>query len=499
MTIRQLFRLHKDVELPHGTTRDPLTGTYSVNHQVFPSVMAVCWPNGTPCIPVETYLMDRIEDWSTNGAAGGSLREAASALSALVRYCWEIQREFWDLRDNDFSNFVTSLQKEKHEKHPRKLRRQDTRVGRILQVSISFLKWLNTSGITSRTIVGGPEDMPQIPLEKRKVFDRRSRGYVEVLRYRYTPVPSTPRPKGPIGADARLKLWDAVARLSTNCSSDTRFRNRYPTEADFALEREYMRKRRELLLDLLGATGARPLELAVVSVKDNVHCASTCKIVLMTAKRRSRHVRKVPISRALAIRIELFIEQYRGGIITRQKMRDPTYQDNDRIFVSVSATPISEDTLQREFNRLCHAAGLEDQRACMSMYRHRFITNMVALHLKEFMDKRPGHSRLLMTESDYRSILRKVASVTGHKDITSLEHYIDLAWDELGIFKGVEPTINLLHSLEGSIASLRGLAQGLRKMKGPKRLESIKRIEEELAVLQEATRESQTRSSNKMQ
>ena len=62
---------------------------------------------------------------------------------------------------------------------------------------------------------------------------------------------------------------------------------------------------------------------------------------------------------------------------------------------------------------------------------------MVALHLSQFMDKNPLKSRHIMTDSDYRTILTKVSKFTGHKNTESLFHYIDLAWEKLGIFSDV--------------------------------------------------------------
>ena len=322
------------------------------------------------------------------------------------------------------------------------------------------------------------------------MYDKRSKCYVVVFRYRYTPVPSTKQSKGSIGASTRRRLWDAISRLADPGRADMRYRNRFDTEAEFLEELMYLRQRRELLLDLLGATGARPGELSELSVARNVNCGRSKTVELTTYKRRMLHLRRVPINQGLAIRLELFIKQHRRRRVQRHMDRQANFEESDRVFLSSCGHPISGATFEREFSRIVDAAGLGGERACMSMYRHRFITNMVALHLKGFMDDHPGHRRHLFTSDDYRSILHRVAAFTGHGNSESLLPYIDLAWDELGIYDGVEATKNLQDSLEGSVASLTRLVEQLQVAGGKRKGELISQINTELSALRSASDDS---------
>ncbi len=77
------------------------------------------------------------------------------------------------------------------------------------------------------------------------------------------------------------------------------------------------------------------------------------------------------------------------------------------------------------------------------MFRHRFITNMVKIHLCSFMDKNPIKNKYNFNEHDYSTILRKVAGFTDHKDPKSLFYYIDLAWEELDVFSYAYEVSNL--------------------------------------------------------
>jgi hypothetical protein len=86
----------------------------------------------------------------------------------------------------------------------------------------------------------------------------------------------------------------------------------------------------------------------------------------------------------------------------------------------------------------------------MSMFRHRFITNMVKLHLLAFFDRNPDKHRYSMQPTDYRTVLKSVATLTGHGGELSLMSYIDLAWEELGVFDYVQPARALITAVESA-------------------------------------------------
>lgn len=91
------------------------------------------------------------------------------------------------------------------------------------------------------------------------------------------------------------------------------------------------------------------------------------------------------------------------------------------------------------------ACGHHDVQACFSMFRHRFITLEVIVHLKEFMGA-AGKGRHLMTDGDYRSILKRITAKTGHGTPESLWHYIDLAWAELDVWANVDRQLERLRA-----------------------------------------------------
>ena len=65
----------------------------------------------------------------------------------------------------------------------------------------------------------------------------------------------------------------------------------------------------------------------------------------------------------------------------------------------------------------------------------------------EFMGS-AGKTRQLMTDADYRSILKRIATKTGHGSEDSLWHYIDLAWQEMDVWANVDRNLERLHAAD---------------------------------------------------
>ena len=62
-----------------------------------------------------------------------------------------------------------------------------------------------------------------------------------------------------------------------------------------------------------------------------------------------------------------------------------------------------------------------------------------------------------MTDIDYQSILKRVATKTGHGSIESLWNYIDLAWDEIDVWGSIDKAIARLNSADQLFSDLLAL------------------------------------------
>lgn len=480
MENRQLFSLVRSVELPIRAQFNPMNGNFQGMNEVVDAIFAVYWPDGRPCVCAEMFLLQKSEHLKLRSDDGGSLKVAATDLSHLVRFCWENKRNFWDLYDDDFFLFVRGLRCEM--KHPGSAVRcrNDNTVGRIIETAVEFLFWLQAHILLGRHIVGPRRIGPQIRLVEKSYRNRRGESSVR-FKYPFTPTPDAPDPKRPISSSLRNQLWDGVSTLAQKTQSNLH-----------QAERNYLRARRELLLLLFEATGCRPGEAALLSVKDNENCVSTGVITLTTLKRRRAKdpKRRIPLDKGTAIKLEVFIHKYRHDLLKRLRAQGIEVRPEDKIFLGCrNGDPLTSASLIRDFQRIACAAGVE-QRACASMFRHRFVTNMVKLHLLALMQDHPGATRALLTEGDYRTILKRVATFTGHGSEESLFHYIDWAWEELEVFDYVNSARELSRSVESAMCGLKALSGRVRSSNlGEVMQEVLVELENILTTTKEALRQ----------
>lgn len=464
-SVGNCFTLLRQVDVTHSGQLVALEDRYQAVQEVMPAAFSVLWPNGVPCSLAEAYLFHQYDEGATvRDVDGGSLRATASKLSHLIRYCWDIQRDFWDLDDELFYQFIKQIAEQKRLSAPSKPCRDGNTVRAISGTSVDFLKWLQDE-LRFRTDLVGSGAGYRIKLrqaDKRpEEMHSRSNAYV----YHRLPPRDTHEPKPPMPSSYRNRLWEAVSSLTEV--------QRVPpawvsTPRDRDLISEFLKSRRELELYLLEATGARPGELARLSVLDNANCYKTKTLKIPTLKRRRVIDRVIPLQPDVAMRLELFIHGLRTLLLDRIHQATGERLGEDKVFVGIFGRPMHERTMTTEFARITYIAGLSDVRSCMSMFRHRFITKQVAIHLSVYLSE-SGKARSLMTESDYRTILKKVAVITGHGDECSLLHYIDLAWEELGVFGRVDAARDIEGVVDSAITRIISLIGDTRRQRGPER------------------------------
>lgn len=474
MEPKQLFRLVRDVSIPEPVALSP-TGDCITSETVMPAAMAICWPDGRPCCVMEMYLLDQQFQHTTRRLDGGSLRVRAGQLSQLLRYAYGAKVQLWEFDDMHMHAAIRQIAEAPSLRYPGEHRRDNNTIRKIIAAWISFFAWLQVRLACETPIVGTEDSAPRIPL-KYKEGGRRG-GY---LTYRYAPPAVAHQDvRGPIGREIRLKLWEAVARMAREPSTQVHQFKSQRIHDDGQIIADYMRKRRELVLELLEATGARPGELARLSVEKNRRALTQSRLVLSTLKRHTvvDPERCIPIDRAVAMRVEIFVGKYRANLLRVLREAGLPAKRGDCLLLTLRGTPLTEAAIERDFSRLVQAADLQDEKACMSMFRHRFITNMVKLHLLEFMKENPHKAgRSFMTDGDYRTILGRVKAFTGHADEGSLLGYIDLAWDELGMFSHVEPAMALISAIEGGLDHIAEMAIRLRPRKAAQANEVLQEV-----------------------
>lgn len=462
---RQLFHLLSEVDVSHDAHYNPVENVYSVRRVIAPTTFAVTWPDGVPCSLVEIYLVSRFRRGASVREDGGSLRPTIAKLSHLIRHCRRIKKDFWELDDEDIYQLIVALMEEMKPAAPMVRVRDNNTVRSIITAAVEFLLWLQGEMLMGVKLIGaGPEY--RILLVERKVFDSRRNRHIVQLLYHRLPPRDTKEPKRPISREKRNLIWQAIGQLA---GADLVLPPWARGSNNAEMLASYLKVRRELLLELLEATGARPGELSRLSVSDNEDCYKTQELVLITLKRRRHFERKIKLQPGVAMRLTVFLKKHRDTLLRAIRVTGAKPEPKDRVFLGVSGLPISERSMVSEFSRITKAAGLSEYQSCMSMFRHRYITKQVAIHLGIYLSEN-NKAKELMTDGDYRTILKKVATTTGHGSESSLLHYLDLAWEELAttdqvtkagaIDASIESAVTQVISLTGQLGMDTGKSAG---------------------------------------
>ena len=451
----QLFHVLPPMNLPHSGIKHK-NGIH-VTSQIIPAFPFMYWPSGKPCEPVNMYLLD-----IAHKVSGDSLRTYAAELSHLVRYCGQKHISIESLTDADMHALSNQLQKEKSRRNPLERARNDNTVRAILSRAIRFLLWYQKHiMLLLRTPLIGEQNLsPQITVKQIKNDKGKTRN--RQIEYYYThsamPTQESREPKRPIATSIIEDIERSINRLSILKEQSARLVQRYRNNpALLVAQLEYMRARRHFMVWLMMHTGLRPAELVEMSVRDHINILVTRILKLPTKKRRKikAPIRSLPILLNAATVVHRYLIA-RTTYCETLKSAGGEPNPGDAFFLTMDGEPIKKSSLEKDFERLAAHAGYKDVQACLSMFRHRFITYEVIVHLKEFIEN-AGKSRQMMTDIDYESILKRVSAKTGHGSVQSLWHYIDLAWEELGVWGSIDKAIARLHAADQLFADLLAL------------------------------------------
>jgi len=281
--------------------------------------------------------------------------------------------------------------------------------------------------------------------------------------HRAMPTANSREPKRPLPQSIIEDIERMIETLSHLEAQTEHTKRRYSKRPErLAAQLEYVRARRRFMVWIMKRTGLRPAEMVEMPLRESTSILQTQRLIIPTKKRRRRvaPLRSFPVT----LRDATIVRRY---LIAREKYvrefheSDPAYRGPETLFVGVDGRAIRKTSLEKDFERLVKACGHTEVQACLSMFRHRFITYEVMAHLKEFMGS-AGKTRQLMTDSDYRSILKRIAAKTGHGSPESLWHYIDLAWAEMDVWANVDRHLERVYAADGLHQELLDLGRTVR-------------------------------------
>ena len=382
------------------------------------------WPDGRWCFPANVYMLELYHRGLSRKNHGGTLLTYAANISHLLRYCFYHQTDFPNLTDNQFAFFIKTLQGERRAKVPEVHARDSNSVIAIGRNCLDFLASVGKLYQDDAFIgLKGRIRAEQKEFEIRIEGARNGRGKLirKYWHHRSFPTPDPKNKRLPISTDMVDQLRKSVESASGSI---------------------YQRKRRYSMLKLLEVTGGRRSEIAALTV-ESVYEASRMQepaLKLITAKKPGgrEEFRYIPIpSHDVAFLVE-FIEKNRRRII-----RKTIGHKNDDGYFLVSETTgrkLEPNTITQEVAILTNAAGIKEK-SCPHMFRHRFITKLFVSLIEQHRFENHDDFRRAML--DIETIKQKIQQWTGHTNLSSLDVYINLAFEEVANFKKIYNTVSL--------------------------------------------------------
>jgi integrase len=454
---QQLFSVVKNVKLPRYAVKNGAENTWSVRHTTYPALLSFYWPSGEPCVPAEMFLLYRAGTLKSETSRGGSLRVEASNLTHIVRFCFERSRRIQDISRDDFSEFTDQLIEDQGTRHDGRPARGFNTVRTIIATTVSFLRWFQEEFAIDDKLVGTAVEKARVRLIE-KMSTHFSGKKIITLEYIDTPPLGPQAAKAPMPNRHIKKIWQAVHDTrppGTDLSTVGA-----PTKSLRDLRANYLYRRRIAVLILAEETGLRPGELSLMTCADNQNVLEERMLRIPTLKRREPilMVRSLPCSLELCFALAEMEDCKDALLAALPGTRRAAAAEHGLLFVNAIGSPLAAATLEREFARIVRSAGIsKPDKACLSMFRHRFLTRRCAYYIREFqLPQIAGGTDI--TATDNATILGRLIELTGQKSLRSVKHYISLGFKELGIFDDVDETIELdrdLHALSHALRRLR--------------------------------------------
>lgn len=421
---KQLIKLVHDLQLFSHLAMDRLT-TKDGSNMPF-----LVWPNGFPCILANLYMLSLRnrpgrsgrQGLSRRGSKGGSLGAYAFKISQLIRYCYRLKIELIELTDHTFTEFIGEIRRETSTSNPAAKKKNENTILSIGQACLDFLGFVgrfydNERFVSTDGTIRITERIITILTTSGRMIKR---SYLHHHSFSEGGRPST---RDPISEHSIDGLRCAIDKIKSS---------------------RHLQQRRHILISLLEHTGARRSEIANITLND-IRRAFAMKepmLRLETWKQCEHSERTIPVTRMLLGEINKYIDFHRKKVLRMNKIT------NDHGFLFVSDTtgkPIKAESFTNEIGLLRKHAGITEQ-ACAHMFRHAFITNLFILLIKRHKFQNPdAFNQALLTSKKF---IAEVMQWTGHKDPTSVERYIHLAFAKISGYAETITSVHLLRTVK---------------------------------------------------
>ena len=373
------------------------------------SLPFMTYPNGIPCYEANSYLLYKLK-FGYSQKNGGTYKIFANHLTHFIRFTFFSKHIVnFSQYDNDlFSDFIDYL-------HDDNNIRSNNHIIRIATQVIDFFFYLSDL-YNLKNLIGLGKNF-KISLNVRKKQKQKSTLKFESTFFHYSfPPPSPLNKRYPISFADYNKLLNYLNNI----------------------ENEPLRLRNLSLIQALENTGGRRTEVCSLTIDSLISALksdSNSPLLKFTSLKslNQKKTRVVPVSRTFLLNLKFYVQHYRNPILKKKAI------DHDYIFIShTTGLPLNPDSLTTYINNWSKQAKLSTQ-VCAHMFRHRFITEKFkALILEHNLSNVDDFRKMLLNTYRLKQIMLEW---TGHSSITSLDTYINLAFDDLTEIKKLKDKI----------------------------------------------------------
>lgn len=386
----------------------------------------IVFPDNTPCMIANLYMLSLLErkgrgnrPLSRRGRNGGTIGDYAGKIAQLIRFCYFKNIPFQKLNDELFTDFISSLRKEREPRTPKHKRKTEHTISNTGRVCLDFLDFIgNFNGevnfVGKNGVIRGEKRSQVHPGKKTPTFYWDHHSFFGAGR-KVT--------RKPVSQENIEKLYDAIYEMESS---------------------KFIVKRRDIQISCLENTGARRGEIADITVRD-VQAASIMDepmLRLLTLKNDSGE-RMIPVSRMFINDLLKFIRINRAPVIRRTIGKE---KDHGWLFISeTTGKKLSAETLTTEMYNIRTFAKIEEQ-VCNHMFRHAFCTNLFVLLIErhEFENEDKFRQQLIGQET----FKAEVIQYTGHKLPTSLDVYIKRAFARISGYRKTVSSAEIIRAIQ---------------------------------------------------
>lgn len=420
----QLFKPVQGLTLFHFYSLDKITTQDGSN------MPHVVWPDKTPCMLANLYMLSLRErkgrggrsGLSRRGSKGGTMGDYAAKISQLIRFCYQNNWNFISLTDDTFTMFINFLRKERAVHNAEIRKKTEITITAVGRVCLDFLSY-----------VGNFYGDPSFVSERGTI--RASKKSFTVSREGGTEIQGSYWHHHSFSDGDRLKKRNAIPAENVKKLRDA---------VDSKGSSRFIQSRQHCLLSILEQVGPRRGEIADLKVSEILKAANMEHPMLkvINLKQGDNEYRTVPVTHMFLSELKKHIRIYRSKIIKKKLGKA---NDHDFFFISeTSGRPLADDTFTTEISNLRKVAGIEEQ-ACQHMFRHAFITNLFVLLIERHNFENQDDFRKALLGSE--KFKREVMQWTGHKSAASLDHYIDFAFAKVA---GYAKTVSSMHLIRAT-------------------------------------------------